>query len=34
MLFKKPCIEMNNKFTEKAKNGFEKDYFKLMSNVI
>ena len=28
----KPCIEMNAKLRTKAKNGFEKDFFKLMIN--
>ena len=34
MLFKKPYIDMNNKFRKKAKNDFEKDFFKLISNVV
>ena len=30
----KPHIDMNFKLRQKAKNNFEKDFFKLMNNVI
>ena len=30
----KPYIYMNNKLREKAKNSFEKDFFKLINNDI
>ena len=30
----KPCIFMNTKLRQKAKNNFEKDTFKLMKNSV
>ena len=30
----KPCIDINTDLTKKAKNDFEKDFCKLMKNVI
>ena len=30
----KPCINMNTKLTQKAKNNFEKDFFKLINNSV
>ena len=30
----KPCIDMNTKLSQKAKNNFEKDSFNLMNNAV